>query len=174
MSEQTWRNVLTDYRYLRATLSALVKPDRQLSATELIESALHDSMHSDTAMVILTQLDADHQAAARLDVAVKALTLWEKAFQAGYVRTGAAKGHVTIGKYTADEAHFWTREALEALKSESPASSTGINFPVVDDGCPCACHNGQKGIRHMMACHSPLLKAGDPSLPKFESSAEET
>jgi hypothetical protein len=24
-------------------------------------------------------------------------------------------------------------------------------------GCPCACHNGQEGIYHAYACHSPLL-----------------
>lgn len=56
---KTWRDVLADYRYLRATLNALVQPDRQLSVEELVDSALnHDTMHGDTAMVILTQLDA--------------------------------------------------------------------------------------------------------------------
>src|SRR3990167_6772355 len=59
-SELTWRNVLADYRYLRATLNALVQPDRQLSVKELVDSALnHDTMHSDTAMVILMQLAED-------------------------------------------------------------------------------------------------------------------
>ena len=58
-SETAWRNVLADYRYLRATLNALVQPDRQLSVEELVDSALnHDTMHSDTAMVILMQLAA--------------------------------------------------------------------------------------------------------------------
>ncbi len=35
----------------------------------------------------------------------------------------------------------------------------------LDDGCPCACHNGAKGIRHIVACHIPMLQPGDPSLP---------
>lgn len=56
-AEKTWRDVLADYRYLRATLNTIVQPDRQLSVEELVDSALnHDTMHGDTAMVILTQL----------------------------------------------------------------------------------------------------------------------
>lgn len=63
---KTWRDVLADYRYLRATLNTLVQEDRQLSVEELVDSALnHDTMHGDTAMVILAQIEAK---AAALDV----------------------------------------------------------------------------------------------------------
>jgi hypothetical protein len=58
VTEKTWRDVLSNYRYLRATLNALVQPDRQLSVEELVDSALNDTMHGDTAMVVLAQLAA--------------------------------------------------------------------------------------------------------------------
>lgn len=32
--------------------------------------------------------------------------------------------------------------------------------------CPCACHNGTS-VHHIMPCHTPLLKPGDPSLPRY-------
>lgn len=58
-AEKTWRDVLADYRYLRATMNALVQPDRELTIEELVDSSLnHDTMHGDTAMVVLSQLAA--------------------------------------------------------------------------------------------------------------------
>ncbi len=67
---KTWRDVLADYRYLRATLAAIAKPDREMSVEELVDSALnYDTMHGDTAMVVLTKLGRT------LDLAVTALDM---------------------------------------------------------------------------------------------------
>ena len=84
-----WRRVLADYRYLRATLNALVQPDRQLSVEELVDSALnHDTMHGDTAMVILMQLDADHNNARLLPEALAALRECDAVIDAAFTLVG--------------------------------------------------------------------------------------
>lgn len=63
---KTTRDVIADYRYLRATLNAIVQPDRELSIEELVDSALnYDTMHGDTVMVILNALERRVEAAER-------------------------------------------------------------------------------------------------------------
>jgi len=66
------------------------------------------------------------------------------------------------GAYEPVEANGW--ELGDSPKADNHAkvpleSLSSLTFS--DDGCPCACHNGAKGIRHMYACHVPLLVYGE-------------
>lgn len=61
------------------------------------------------------------------------------------------------------EANNWELGDSPKAREDTPSHALELpsSFLFADDGCPCACHNGQKGIRHMYACHIPLLVYGE-------------